>query len=155
MHIREERRQLKDQVQQLQVTNQRQADDLARANFTIEVCREQLEKLKQATQSAGLMPQATATPSGNRLPTYQEMGGHVRLSTVSGTSPVPTATASGLSMPPTLTPVWGTTPGPQDAGTPTLPRLTPQPSTSLAATPPQQQEEEMDSEPQKGPESQQ
>ncbi len=52
IRIQKERKKLNDQVEQLQTVNQQQADDLAWANFTIDVCREQLEKLKQAIQSA-------------------------------------------------------------------------------------------------------
>ncbi len=107
IRIREERRQLRDQVKQLQATNQRQADDLAWASFTIDVCREQLEKLKPATQPAGPTPQAMATPLGNRLPTHQEMGGHVRLSTVSGPSPMLMATPDGLSVTRNTSAVFG------------------------------------------------
>ncbi len=60
-------------------------------------------------------------------------------------------------MPPTLTPVRNNTPGQLGADTPVLPRLTPQPSASLAVPPHQglDQEETMDSELQPGPESQQ
>ncbi len=65
------------------------------------------------------------------------------------------ATPDGQSVPPTLTPMRHTTPGPHGTGTPTLPRLTPQPSASLAAPPQPDREKDMDSEPQEGPESQQ
>ncbi len=70
IRIREERGELRDQVKQLQATNQRQGDDLACANFTIDVCRDQLEKLKQAAQSVGPTSQAPATPSGSCLPMH-------------------------------------------------------------------------------------
>ncbi len=157
IQIREQRGELRDQVKKLQATNQRQTDDLAQANFTIDVCREQLEKLMQATQPAGPMSQAPATPSGSRLPMHREMGGHVQLPTTLDSSLVLAATPDGQSVPPTLTPMRNITPGPRGTGTgtPTLPRLTSQPSASLAAPPRQSQEEDMDSEPQEGPESQQ
>ncbi len=155
IRIREERGQLRDQVKQLQATNQRQADDLAQANFTIDICREQLEKLKQATRPTGPTSQAPATPSGSQLPTHQGMGGHVRLSAASGHSPLMSDTPDGQSMPPTLTPMKNTTSGPCSTDIPALPHLTPQPLASLAAPPRQDQEEEMDSQPQGGPESQQ
>ncbi len=60
-------------------------------------------------------------------------------------------------MPPILTPVRNDTPKPLGTDTPVLPRLTPQPSASLAVPPRREpdQEETMDSEPQPGPESQQ
>ncbi len=83
------------------------------------------------------------------------MGGHIRLPTTSDSTLVLAATPDGQSMPPMLTPMRNITPGPRGTGTPTLPWLMPQPSTSLAAPPRQGQEEDMDSEPQKGPESQQ
>ena len=68
-----------------------------------------------------------------------------------------TTTPEGRAMPPILTPVRNNTPGSLGTDTPVLPRLTPQPSTSLAAPPRREpgQEETMDSEPQPGPESQQ
>ncbi len=156
IQIREERGELRDQVKQLQATNQRQTDDLAQANFTVDVCRDQPEKLKQTAQSAGPMSQAPATPSGSRLSTHQEMGGHVRLPTASDSSLVLAATPDGKTVQPTLTPMRNITPGPRSIGTTTLPRLKPQSSASLAAPPRQEPEEEdMYSEPQDGPESQQ
>ncbi len=66
-----------------------------------------------------------------------------------------TATPNGQFVPPTLTPMRNNTPGPRGNDTPTLPQLTPQSSASLPAPPRQDQEEDMDSEPQQGPESQQ
>ncbi len=67
------------------------------------------------------------------------------------------ATPEEQSVPPTLTPMRDNTLGPCGTGTPTLPRLMPQASASLAAPPRQEpnREEDMDSEPQQGPESQQ
>ncbi len=58
---------------------------------------------------------------------------------------------------PTLTPMRDITPGPRGTGTPTLSQLTPQASASLAAPPHHEpdREEDIDSEPQQGPESQQ
>ncbi len=129
--------------------------DLAQANFTIDVCREQLEKLKQATQPAGPTSQAPPTPSGSHLPTHQDMGGHIQLSSASNSSHMLTATPDGQSVPPMLTPMRNNTPGLRGTGTPALPRLMPQPSASLAAPPRPDREEDMDSEPQPGPESQQ
>ncbi len=105
-----ERGQLRDQVKQLQAANQRQTDDLARANFTIDVCREQLEKLKQTAQPAGPTSQAPATPSGSHLPMHQEMGGNVRLPIASNPSLVLAAMLDGQSVPPTLTPMRHNTP---------------------------------------------
>ncbi len=66
-------------------------------------------------------------------------------------------TPEGHAMPPALTPVRGNTTRPLGTDTPTLPRLTPQPSASLAVPPRPEpdQEEDMDSTPRKGPESQQ
>ncbi len=83
------------------------------------------------------------------------MGGHVPLSTPPGPSPVLTVMPNGQLVPPMLTPMKDATPGLHGVGTLTLLRLTPQPSASLAAPPSQDQEENMDSEPQGGPESQQ
>lgn len=77
IRIRKERKCLNDQVEQLQAINQQQASDLAWANFTIDVCRVQLEKLKQTTRPVSPMLQPPATPSRGQLPTHQEMGGHV------------------------------------------------------------------------------
>ncbi len=155
--IRKERGQLQDQVKKLQAANQQQTKDLVRANFTIDIFREQIEKLKQTAQPAGPTSQAPATPSGSHLPTHQEMGRHVRLPIISDPSLLLAATPDGQSVPPTLTPIRNTTPGPCGTGTPTLPRLSPQASASLAAPSRQEpdQEEDMDSEPQQGPESQQ
>ncbi len=53
------------------------------------------------------------------------------------------------------TPMRDTSPGPHNTDTLMLPHLTPQPSASLTAPPLQDQEEDMDSESKKGPESQQ
>ncbi len=91
------------------------------------------------------------------LPTHQEMGGHIRRPLVSDPSILLVATPEGKAMPPALTPVRSNTPRPLGTDTPTLPRLTPQPSASLAAPPRQEpnREEEMDSKPQQGPEFQQ
>ncbi len=74
IQIWKERAGLTKQVEQLRGANQQQADHLAWANFTIDVCREELAKLKQTSQSASSMPQAPAMPSGTQLP-RQEMGG--------------------------------------------------------------------------------
>ncbi len=126
--IREERGRLKKKVTQLKA-------DLARANFTVDVCREQLENLKQAVPSAGSMSQAPATPSGSRMPTHQEMGGHVRLSAASGPSPLLAVTPEKQSVPPMLTPMGNITLGPRGIDTPMPPRLTLRPSASLAAPP--------------------
>ncbi len=130
---------------ELQAANQQRTKDLIQANFTIDIFQEQIEKLKQTT------------PSGNRLPTHHEIGGHVRRPVMSDPSILLTATPEGQPMPLTLTPMRDNTPGPRGTDTPTLPRLTPQASASLAAPPRQEpdREEDMDSEPQQGPESQQ
>ncbi len=94
---------------------------------------------------------------GGGLPTHHEMGGHIRIPLVSDPSTLLAATPEGHAMPPILSPVRNNTPGPLGTDTPGLPRLTPQLSTSLAAPPRREpgQEETMDSEPPKGPESQQ
>ncbi len=85
------------------------------------------------------------------------MGGHIRLPIVSDPALLLMTTPEGRSLPPTLTPVRNYTPGPHGTDTPTLPRLTPQASASIAAPPRQEpgREEDMDSGPQPGPESQQ
>ncbi len=75
--IRIERGKLQDQAKELQAANQQQTKDLTRANFTIDIFREQIEKLKQTAQPEGPVSQALATPSGSRLPTHHEMGGHM------------------------------------------------------------------------------
>ena len=155
IRIRNERVKLTEQVKQLQAVNKQQADDLAHANFTIDVCREQLVNLRQTPQSTSSMPQTPATLLGTQLPTHQEMGGYVRLPTASGPCPLSVAMPDSLSVPTSLTPMRDADPRLSDAGTPTLPRLTPQPSASHAAPPPQDQEEDIDSEPQEGPESRQ
>ncbi len=144
-------------MKELQAANQQKTKDLTRANYTIDIFREQIENLKQTNQSAGPVPQAFVTPSGSRLPTHHEMGGHVRRPIVSDPSILLTATPEGQPMPPTLTPMRDNTPGPRATGTPTLPQLTPQASASLATPPCQEpdREEDMDSKPQQGPESQQ
>ncbi len=50
--IRIERGQLRDQVKELQAANQQQTKDLLWANFTIDICREQIEKLKRTAPPA-------------------------------------------------------------------------------------------------------
>ncbi len=64
-------------------------------------------------------------------------------------------TPTSQLMPPLSTPAGRLPLESPSEGTPTLPRLTPQPSASLAAPPRSDREEHMDSEPQHGPESQQ
>ena len=93
--IRRERGQLRDQVVALQAANQQQTKDLIRANFTIDIFREQIEKLNQTAQPADSTPQAPAAPSESHLPTHQEMGGHVRLPIVSDPALMLTATPEG------------------------------------------------------------
>ncbi len=154
--IRRERGQLRDQVPALQAANQQQTKDLLRANFTIDIFREQIEKLKQTAQPTDSTSPGPATPSGSHLPTHQEMGGHVQLPIVSDPALMLTATPEGRSVTPTLTPIRGNTSGPRGTDTPILPRLTPQASASLAAPLRQEpdREEDRHSEPQQGPESQ-
>ncbi len=123
--------------------------------FTIDVYMEKIVDLKQASQSASSVQPASAAPSGTQLPTHQEMGGHVRLPTASALFPLSMAKSDSRTTPPVLTPVKGLAHRPSDTGTPTLPRLMPQPSASLAAPPLPDKEEEMESDPQEGPESQQ
>ena len=140
-------------MEQLQAVNKQQAEELTCTKFNIDVYMENIADLKQMSQSAGSMQPALATSSGTQLPTHQEMGSHVRLPTVSAPFPSSLATPNSRSTPPVLTPGRGLAPRPSDTGTPTLPSLVAQPSASLAAAPPLDKEEEMDFEPQEGPES--
>ncbi len=151
--IQTERGQLQDQLKELRATYQRKTEDLVRANGTIDIFQEQIRLLKQTTQPASPAAQTLATPTGSRLPTHREMGGHIRLPLATDPSTLLATTPEGRTMPPTLTPVRNNTPGQPGADTPVLPRLTPQPSASLAAPPHRglDQEETMDSEPQPGP----
>ncbi len=155
--IRTEIGQLQGQLKELQATYQQKAEDLIRANGTIDIFQEQIRLLKQTAQPTSPASQAFVTPTGGSLPTHQEMGGHIRRPLVSDPSTLLATTPEGRAMPPLLTPVRNNTPGPLSVDTPVLPRLTPQPSTSSAAPPHREpgQEETMDSEPQPGPESQQ
>ena len=155
--IRTERGQLQEQLKELRAAYQQKTADLIWANGTIDIFQEQIRLLRQAAQPASPAAQTPATPMGGGLPTHQEMGGHIRLPLVSDPSTLLATTPEGRTMPPTLTPVRNSTPGPLGTDTPELPQLTPQPSASLAAPPRQglDQEETMDSEPQLGPESQQ
>ncbi len=155
--IRVERAQLQDRVKELQAAYQQKTEDLIRANGTIDIFQEQIKNLRRTAQPRGTSSLAPATQSGSHLPTHQEMGGHVRLPIVSDPDFMLPATPEGQSMPPTLTPMRNNTPGPRGMDTPTLPQLTPQASASLAAPPRLEpyQEEAMDSEPQRGPESKQ
>ncbi len=155
--IRTERGQLQEQLKELRATYQQKIEDLVRANVTIDIFQEQIRLLRQAAQPASPAAQTLATPTGGGLPTHWEMGGHIRLPLVSDPSTLLATTPEGRTMPPTLTPVRNNTPGLLGTDTPVLPRLTPQPSASLAAPPRREldQEETMDSEPQPGPESQQ
>ncbi len=155
--IRTERGKLRDQVKGLQTAYQQKLDELARANYTIDFFREQIKSLRRPAQPTSTPSRASITLSGSHLPTHEEMGGHIRLPVVSDPALLLTTTPEGQSMPPTLTPVRNYTPGPHGTATPTLPQLTSQASASVAAPPHQEpgREEEMDSEPQPGPESQQ
>ena len=154
--IRTERSQLQEQLKELRAAYQRQTADLLRANGTIDIFQEQIRLLRQAAPPASPAAQTLTTPTGSGLPMHQEMGGHIRRPLVSDSAVLLATTPEGHTMPPTLTPVRNHTPGPLGTGTPVLPRLTPQPSASLAAPPHQEldREETMDSEPQPGPESQ-
>ena len=155
--IRTERGQLQNQLKELRAVYQQKTEDLVRANGTIDIFQEQIRLLKQTAQPASPAAQTLATPTGGGLPTHREMGSHIRLPLVSDPSTLLATTPEGCTMPPTLTPVRNNTPGQLGADTPVLPRLTPQPSASLAVPPHQglDQEETMDSELQPGPESQQ
>ncbi len=155
--IRVERGQLQDQVKELQATYQQKTEDLIRANGTIDIFQDQIKHLRQTAQPMNPAPQAFVTPGGSGPPTHQEMGGHVRRPLVSDPSTLLATTPDGHAMPPALTPLRGNTPRPLGTDTPTLPRLTPQPSASLAVPPRPEpdREEDMDSTPRKGPESQQ
>ncbi len=156
-HIRAERGQLQNQVKQLQAAYQQKTEDLIRANGTIDIFQEQIKYLRQTAQLVGPASQAFVTPTGGGLPTHREIGGHVRRPLVSDPSSLLATTPEGHNMPPALTPVRSNTPRPLGPDTPTLPRLTPQPSASLAVPPGPEphREEDMDSTPPKGPESQQ
>ncbi len=156
-HIRAERGQLQDQVKELQAAYQQKTEDLTRANCTIDIFQEQIKHLRHAVQPVSPASQAFVTPTGGGLPTHREMGGHIRRPLVSDPSALLATTPEGHAVPPALTPVRSNTPRPLGTDTPTLPQLTPQPSASLAAPPRPEpdREEDMDSTPQKGPESQQ
>ncbi len=155
--IRAERGQLQDQVKELQADYQQKTEELIRTNGTIDIFQEQIKHLRQTAQLVNPERQAFATPTGSGPPTHQEMGGHVRRPLVSDPSTLLATTPEGHAMPPDLTPVRGNTPRPLGTDTPTLPRLTPQLSASLAVPPCPEpdREENIDSTPQKGPESQQ
>ncbi len=134
--IRAERGHLQDQVKELQAAYQQKTEELIRANGTIDIFQEQIKHLRQTAQLVNPASQAFATPIGSGPPTHQEMGGHVRRSLVSDPSTLLATTPKGHAMPPALTPVRGNTPRPLGTDTPTLPRLTHQPSASLAVPPP-------------------
>ncbi len=144
-------------MKELQAAYQQRTEDLIRANGTINIFQEQIKHLRQTAQPVSPASQAFVTPMGGGPPTHQEMGGHVRRPLMSDPSTLLATTPEGHAMPPVLTPVRGNAPRPLGPDTPTLPRLTPQPSASLAAPPRLEldREEEMDSVPQQGPESQQ
>ncbi len=150
--IRTERGQLQEQLKELRAAYQQKTQDLIRANGTIDIFQEQIRLLRQAVQPASPAASTLATPahaSGNGRPSATAPG--VRPVHPAGHHP------EGRAVPPTLTPVRNNTPGLLGTETPVLPRLTPQPSASLAAPPHREldREETMDSEPQPGPESQQ
>ncbi len=155
--IRVERGQLQDQVKELQAAYQQKTDDLIRANCTIDIFQEQIKHLRQTAQPTNPASQAFVTPGGSSRPSHQEMGGHVRRALVLDPSTLLATTPEGHAMPPALTPVRGNTQRLLGTDTPTLPRLMAQPSASLAVPPRPEpdREEDMDSMPQPGPESQQ
>ncbi len=142
-------------MRQLQAVNQQQAEKLAYANITVDICMEKIAALWQTSASAGSAQSSHATPLAVQLPTHQALGDHVRLPTASGNIPSSMGTPNSVSVPPALTPIGGLPPRMTDIGTPTLPRLMPQRSVSLAAPPLPEQEEDMDSKPQEEPESRQ
>ena len=155
--IRIERGQLQEQVKELQAAYQQKTEDLIQANVTIDIFQEQIKHLRQTAQPVTPASQAFATPGGRGPPLHQEMGGHVRRPLISDPSTLRATTPEGHAVLPALTLLRGNTPRLLGTDTPTLPRLTPQPSASLAAPPRADpgQEETMDSEPQPGPGSQQ
>ncbi len=155
--IRIERGQLQDRVKELQAAYQQKTEDLIWANGTINIFQEQIKHLRQTAHPVSPASQAFVTPTGGGPPMHKEMGGHVRRPLVSDPATLLATTPEGHAMPPTLTLVRGNTPRSLGTDTPTLPGLMPQPSASLAVPPRPEpdQEEEMDSVPQQGPESQQ
>ena len=155
--IRTERGKLQGHVKELQAAYHQQTENLIWANGTINIFQEQIKHLRQTAQPVNPASQVFTAPRGSGPPTHQEMGGYVQRPLVSDPSTLMATTPEGHAMPPGLTPVRGNTPRPLGTDTPTLPRLTSQPSASLAVPPRPEpdREEDMDSVPQKGPESQQ
>ena len=133
--IRTERGQLQEQLKELRAAYQPQTADLLRANGTIDIFQEQIRLLRQAAPPTSSAARTLATPTRGSLPTHQEMGGHLRLPLVSDPSILLATTPEGHAVPPTLTPVRNNTTVLPGAGTPVLPRLTPQPSASCPTSP--------------------
>ncbi len=121
------------------------------SGYTSCLCLRNAE-LQPMSKTATAAQSSPTTSLEVQLPSHQDMGGHVRFPTALGPNPPSMATPDSLPRPPVLTPIRGLSPGPNAVGTPTLPELTPQRSASLAALPSPGQEEDMDSEPQKGSE---
>ncbi len=98
---------------------------------------------------------AVLTSFGDRSLSSPGQGSHARPPVMVNPLPSTMDTPNSHSTPPMLTPVGRWSLQPSSGGTSMLPRLTPKPLASLGTPPPQGQEEDMDSEPQEGPESQQ
>ena len=144
-----------EQVKQLQAQNKKLVKEQLRSEATIEWFMERVEKLQWSSGPANPTWSSPAMPLGARLPSHNRMGGHALLPLASDSTTHPMATPEGSAKPPVQTAFGGRTPGLNAATTPTPTELTPQRSASLAAPPPQKQEEDMDSEPKAGLESQQ
>ncbi len=142
---------------ELQAINTELGVNLRQANLAIDICLNQLRAPPGTPITLDESTLALVTSVGRRPVHGPQVGNPTLLTTPLG--PLPSALDTPTSQ---LTRILSTPTGrpplePPLQGTPTLPRLTPQASASLAAPPPQDldREEEMDSEPQQGPESHQ
>ncbi len=145
------------QVLELQAVNTELSRDLEQSNLAIDICLPCVRAPPGAPVTLDKSMLALVTFMGKRSVRCPQLSAPLLLTIPRG--PLPSALDTPTSQ---LTPVLSTPIGRPTFESPlqsvtTLPRLTPQPSASLAAPPCQEpeREEEMDSEPQQGPESQQ
>ena len=152
-----EREALWKQVLQLQAINTELSRNLEQANLAIDICLPCVKAPPGAPVTLDESMLALVTSVGKRPMRYPQLSAPLPLAIPRG--PLPSVLDTPTSQ---LTPILSTPIGRPPLEPPlqsitTLPRLTPQTSASLAAPPHQEpdREEDMDSEPQQGPESQQ
>ncbi len=155
--IREEREALLNQVLELQAINAELGVNLRQANLAIDICLTQIRAPPGTPITLDESILALVTSVGRHPVHSPQVSSQTRLTAL--LDPLPSALDTPTSQ---LTPILATPTGrpplePPLQSTPTLLHMATRASSNLAAPPRQEsdREEDMDSEPQQGPESQQ